>query len=105
MTRDDIAALMRRRNAGVEQRDIDALLELYSDEGIVESLMAGTVKGREAIGEVYEAWFKAFPDVVFNLDPPLIDGDRAVQAAVVEGTDIGGFMGLPPTNKPFRLPI
>lgn len=105
MTRDDIAALLRRRNEGVGRRDVESLVGLYAEDGVVESLMAGTVKGKQAIGDVYEAWFKAFPDVIFKLDSPLVDGDRAVQAAVVEGTDIGGFMGLPPTGKPFRLPM
>ena len=34
-----------------------------------------------------------------------IDGHRVAQIARVVGTDTGGFMGLPPTGKPFRLPL
>ena len=105
MTREEIVQIMERRNEGIARRDIAGLLQLYAKDGVVESLMAGTVTGRPAIAEVFEAWFKAFPDVTFAMDDPLVDGHRAVQTAVVMGTDIGGFMGLPPTGKPFRLPM
>jgi predicted ester cyclase len=71
----------------------------------VESLMAGTVKGRAAIAEVYRAWLTAFPDVVVTSEDPLVDGLKGAQTVTQAGTDMGGFMGLPPTGKPFRLPI
>lgn len=54
---------------------------------------------------MYRAWFAAFPDVVTTTDDLLIDDSRAALAATITGTDIGGFMGLLPTGKPFRLPI
>jgi predicted ester cyclase len=34
----------------------------------------------------------------------VIDGNRVAQVVSLEGTDIGGFMGLPPTGKGFRAP-
>jgi SnoaL-like polyketide cyclase len=34
----------------------------------------------------------------------LVDGDRAVEVATIRGTATGGF-GLPPTDKPFQLPM
>jgi steroid delta-isomerase-like uncharacterized protein len=105
MTRQDILDLFERRLAAVNRRDVRALTDLYAEDGVVESLMAGTVKGRAAIGDVYRAWFAAFPDVVVTADDLLIDGLRAAHAVTQTGTDIGPFMGLPPTGKPFRLPI
>ena len=35
----------------------------------------------------------------------VIDGDRAAQVATLAGTDTGGFLGLPASGKPFRVPI
>ena len=63
------------------------------------------VKGHEAIGRLYEAWFKGFPDLALTNDELLVDGDRVTQLTTQSGTDTGGFMGLPPTGKPFRVPI
>jgi predicted ester cyclase len=34
-----------------------------------------------------------------------IDGDRVAQIGTLTGTDTGGFMGIPPTGKSFKLPI
>ena len=105
MTRGDIAALIDRRHAAYERRDMEALTALHAEDGVVESLLAGTVTGRAAIGEVYRAWFTAFPDVQFKNDDLMVDGDRAVQVVMVSGSDQGGLMGLPASHKPFRLPI
>jgi len=105
MTRDEIVAFFARRQAAVDRRDTDALAALHAEDGVVESQMAGTVSGRTAIAEVYQAWFKAFPDVVMTADDLIIDGDRAVLVNTVVGTDTGGFMGLPATGRPFRLSI
>ncbi len=105
MTREEIVAFFARRQVAVGRRDADALAAFHAKDGVVESLMAGTVTGREAIAEVYQAWFKAFPDVAMTGNDLVIDGDRAVLINNVVGSDIGGFMGLAPTGKPFRLSI
>jgi steroid delta-isomerase-like uncharacterized protein len=105
MTRDEIVAFFARRQRCVDQRDATALAALHAEDSIVESLMAGTVSGRDAIANVYQAWFKAFPDVIMTMDDLIVDGNRAVVVNSVIGTDTGGFMGLPPTGRPFRLTI
>jgi hypothetical protein len=42
--------------------------------------------------------------VTFTLGTLAIDDECAVWVGDVRGTDTGGLMGLPTTNKPFRLP-
>jgi predicted ester cyclase len=105
MTRQDILARFDRRQLAYDRRDVLALTNLHAENGVVESLMAGTVRGRKAISDVYRAWLTAFPDVVVTAQDLLIDGLRAAQTVTQAGTDMGGFMGLAPTGKPFRLPI
>jgi predicted ester cyclase len=67
--------------------------------------MAGTVHGAAAVAQVWMAWFAAFPDVAIVTEDLLIEDDRAVWLIRMSGTDTGGFMGLPPTNKPFTVPV
>jgi predicted ester cyclase len=106
VTREEISALLTRRRQAVERRDIIALANLYSETGIVESPMAGgSVTGRVAIAELYERWFKAFPDIQQTFEEPLIDGDRVVQTILSAGTDSGEFLGLAPTGKPFNIRV
>lgn len=105
MTRAEIEALVDRYQDAVARRDIHALTQLHAEDGVVESLMAGTVRGRAAIGDAYRAWFTAFPDITVTTDDLVIDGDRAVLVSTVTGTDRGGVMGLPPSHKPFRVAV
>jgi steroid delta-isomerase-like uncharacterized protein len=66
--------------------------------------MAGKVAGREAIRGVYAAWFTGFPDFALDDEELIVDGDRVAQISVAFGTDTGGFMGLPPSGRSFRIP-
>jgi steroid delta-isomerase-like uncharacterized protein len=103
MTRDEIVALFDRRLQAWVRRDAVALAGDHSDEGVVESPIAGgAATGREAIQATYDAYFRAFPDFVFEQEDLLVEGDRAVLIASVSGTDRGGFMGLPPSGRAVR---
>jgi steroid delta-isomerase-like uncharacterized protein len=105
MTRDDIMALLARRHDAILRRDAAALMADYAEDAIVESPVAGIVKGREANEHVYRAFWTTFPDRVDHMEEPIVDGGRAAQVGTLTGTDLGGFMGLAPTGKPFRIPI
>jgi steroid delta-isomerase-like uncharacterized protein len=105
MTRTEIAALLDRWLDAVARRDVDALMDLYAANSLLESPMAGPGRGRDAVARAYETFFAAFPDLKLDAEEPLIDGDRVARVATVTGTDVGGFMGLEPTGKPFRFPV
>ena len=106
MTREDIVAMLAARHEAVARRDLDFIAGQHADDcEQISPLAGGIVKGREAIRKLYETWFNGFPDLVWTSDEMLIDGDRITQATTQTGTDTGGFMGLRPTGKPFRLPI
>ena len=106
MTRDEIVRMFAERRDAINRRDVDFIVSQHAaDCEHISQLAGGTVKGREAIARLYEAWFNGFPDLVWTFDEPLIDGDRVTQMTMHSGTDTGGFMGLPPTGKPFRVPV
>jgi predicted ester cyclase len=105
MTRDDIMALFARRRDAMVRRDAVTLMADYAEDAVAESPWVGTVKGREAIEQAWRAVFSACPDQVFHEEELLVDGDRAALLGTAAGTDLGGFMGLAPTGKPFRITI
>jgi steroid delta-isomerase-like uncharacterized protein len=105
MTRQDIVDLLARRDVAYNHRDVATATSFHADDGVVESLMAGRVEGRGAIGDVYRAFFTAFPDVTVQSDDLIVEGNRAVQFTTVSGTDMGEFMGMPATRRSFRMPV
>ena len=103
MTREEILAFLARRQSAFVRRDVAALTADHAEDGLLESPAGGTVQGRAAIEKVYHSFLNAFPDVVFEDEEPLVDGNRVAQLTTVVGTDFGGFMGVPPTGRHFRF--
>src|SRR5262249_49681083 len=106
MTREEIERLFDRWRDAADRHDVAGLVELYAETSVVESPLAGgAVSGRAAHAELLEALFRGIPNVTFRVDERLIDGNRVAQIGTFSGTDSGTFMGLPPTGKPFTLPM
>jgi steroid delta-isomerase-like uncharacterized protein len=103
MTTPETGALFARRDQAWADRDVVTLAASYAENCVLESPTAGTIIGRVAIENVYRIWFSAFPDIKLDTEELLIMGDRVVQTVTVHGTNTGGFLGLPPTGKPFRV--
>lgn len=106
MTREAIVAMLAARQEAIDRRDVAFVAGQHAPSCEQDSALAGgRVTGRDAIAELYEAWFSGFPDLVWTSDEPIVDGDLATQMTTLSGTDTGGFMGLAPTGKPFRVTI
>jgi len=103
MTHDEMLELSRTWVDAVARHDLPCLTSLYSETTELESPMAGSIVGRDAVVKMQEVLFGAFPDIKMVAELPLIDGDRIAITVEFSGTHVGAFMGLPPTNKPFRF--
>jgi steroid delta-isomerase-like uncharacterized protein len=103
MTRDEILAFFKVRQAQWEARDHRGLADGHAPDSIIESPMFGRLQGREAIGESYANLFTIFPDWCLTIDDLVIDGQRVVQVFSVTATHVGEFMGLPGTNRRFTI--
>ena len=99
MTRDQIVALVERRQAGWTARDAAALAATHAEHGTVASPVGGVLEGRSEIERIYRLWLSAFPDIVMQQDELLIDGDRVMVVARMTGTHAGDFFGLAPTGR------
>jgi len=103
MTRAEIVAFFAGRQAHWNAHDARALAAGHAEFGVVKSPMHGTREGREAIEDSYAALFTVFPDWQFTGDDLLIDADRVAQVFTAEATHVGEFMGLPGSNRRFRI--
>jgi steroid delta-isomerase-like uncharacterized protein len=106
MTRDETVAFFNRRIEALNRLDAAMVASLHTEDGVIESPFAGGIaEGREAIERVYQAFFKSFSTAEFRQEQLLIDGERVAFLAHIHGTNAGGVMGLPPTDRPFSISL
>ncbi len=103
MTRDEITAFFKARQAQWDARDHRGLADGHAPDSIIESPMFGRLQGREAIRESYANLFTTFPDWFLTIDDLVVDDQRVVQIFSVTATHVGEFMGLPGTNRRFTI--
>jgi steroid delta-isomerase-like uncharacterized protein len=103
MTRAEVMAFFDRRQIAHDNLDAATLAADYADDCIVDSPIGGTHSGRAAVQTVLQAVFAAFLDMKTRTESLVIDGNQVAQALSIEGTNMGGFLGLSPSGKPFRL--
>jgi steroid delta-isomerase-like uncharacterized protein len=105
MTRDEMLGVISRWQDALARRDLETLAGLYAASTVLESPLAGSVKGGEAVTGFIGGFLSAFPDATFTMETPLVDGDRAAIFSSMTGTHTGTFMGLPPSGKAFRFSL
>jgi predicted ester cyclase len=105
MTPQEILAFFARRQQAYDSLDAAQLAVDYTIDCRLESPTAGVITGRAGIEKVYRAWFDAFLDLKTTSTSLVVDGPRVAQVLEVEGTDIGGFMGLPATGRRFHMSV
>jgi steroid delta-isomerase-like uncharacterized protein len=104
MTRDQVMALVARRQEAFEKLDAATLAADYADDAVIQSPMAGVHHGREAAA-AFRHGFNAFRDLTQTIDAVIIDGDRVAEVRSMRGTHVGEFLGLAPTKKAFHVPM
>ena len=99
MTRDDLQALVNQYHAAMDRRDPVAIAGFHTPDGIVESPMFATLKGRKAIEDAQRAFFTSFPDATMTVDATLIDPPHIALFWTMNATHVNEFFGLPGTNR------
>jgi len=96
--------MFARREEAFEEMDAAGLAADYGDDAIIDSPTAGTHRGPAAAAQALDVIFRAFADMTRKIDHRLIDGNCVAEVLTLEGTNLGGLMGLPPSGKHFRVP-
>ncbi|MBM2297748.1 ester cyclase [Sulfitobacter pseudonitzschiae] len=95
-----------RASAAFNNRDLDALLGLMSEDFHFADPM-GETTGRAATRAREEALFTAFPDIRVEMSPVVWNARHLAMTAVFTGTFTGAFaMGgqlIPPSGAPFQF--
>lgn len=99
MTRAELQVVFDRFQEAFKRRDPGTLAAFYSLDGIVESPMFATLRGRKAIEDAHRAFFRSFPDATITFDATVIDPPQIALFATMNATHVNEFFGLPGTGR------
>jgi steroid delta-isomerase-like uncharacterized protein len=101
----DPAASMRRFFEIVNSGDVDQLIDLLADDFVEHEEMPGMPTGREGTKQLFKMMAAAFPNMNWDPQDILVDGDKAVARVRFSGTNDGEFMGMPATGKSVSVQV
>jgi len=96
---------MRRFFEMVNSGDIDRLIDLFADDFVEHEGMPGMPTGREGTRQLFKMMSAGFPNMKWDPQDILVDGDKAVARVQLTGTNDGEFMGMPATGKSVSVQV
>jgi steroid delta-isomerase-like uncharacterized protein len=99
MTRDELQATAVRYVEAWTRRDPQTIARYHAENGVAESPMYATLRGRKAIEDASRAFFTSFPDATLEVDAVIIDPPHIAIFTTVNATHRNDFFGLPGTNR------
>jgi steroid delta-isomerase-like uncharacterized protein len=76
-----------------------AIDEVFWPDVLIRTPLPIKTTGAEAFKEVFATLFRAFPDLHVAIEDLIEEGDKVVARNTVTGTNLGEYMGRPPTGK------
>ncbi len=95
----DHSASLRRFYEAINKGDVEGAGDLLADDFIEHEVAAGLPPTKAGTKELFAMMIAAYPDLRFEAEDVLADGNKVVGRAKVTGTNTGSFMGMPATNK------
>jgi steroid delta-isomerase-like uncharacterized protein len=105
LTRVELEAFLERHLAAFNRHDPAAVAALYTADGVVESPMFATLRGRAAIEEAQRQFMTSFPDASITLETVVIDLPRVAILLTLRATHVGDFFGIAGTHKHVDVPM
>lgn len=83
--------------------DKSLYFDLHDESLITHGIPGNFPSNKEGMKKYYSEVWRAFPDASFNFDHIIIEGGEAACMFSMTGTQKGGVMGIPPSDKLVRI--
>jgi steroid delta-isomerase-like uncharacterized protein len=104
VSEDTNKALVRRFYEEVWAKgNVDVADELFADDYVRHDFRPGNPTGPEGQKEIARAFRAAFPDLAFDIDFLIADGEFVAGRWTASGTHLGPWGGVAATGKPMRF--
>jgi len=90
------------------ERRLDVADSIFAKDCVTHQLRSGVPadavpRGPEAIKEHVAGWIASFPDLHFNIEQMVSEGDRVMTQMLMEGTHQGAWPGIPASGKKMQI--
>jgi uncharacterized protein (TIGR02246 family) len=103
MSRTELRAIVDHYLNGWATRQPEAIACHFDADGVAESPMYSTLRGRQAIEDAARALFTSFPDWTQRVEAIIIDPPQAAVFTTANATHVNEFFGFPGTGRRFEL--
>jgi predicted ester cyclase len=103
MSTEDNKSIIRRYRAVHNENRLEALDAIVAEDLISHNALPGLPPGREGGKMAHRGFTEAFPDGQSTTEDLIAEGDKVVERYTFRGTNLGSFMGAPPTSKKVQI--
>ena len=96
-------SLLERWLEAGDAGDVDAFHEFLHDDVVVHAPLGLSSRGIEAEKDVWRAAVAAIAGLRHDVQEVIVDGGSMAARAIVSGTLVEAFAGVPPSGEPFRI--
>jgi steroid delta-isomerase-like uncharacterized protein len=101
----DHAATMRSAYELIGTGDLDGFAALVADDFVEHEEIPGLSPTKDGMLDYFRMLLGAFPDMHFDVDDLIADGDKTVARVTATATHGGEFMGVPATGKRMQMQL
>jgi steroid delta-isomerase-like uncharacterized protein len=101
----DPAASVRRFYEMINSGDLEQFFGLLAEDFVEHEETPVPGSGREAVKQLFAMMQSGFPNMRWEPQEVLVDGDRAVARVRFNATNDGEFMGMPATGKNVSIQV
>lgn len=92
-------AVVRQFFAAADAQNVNRLIELLASGAVVHGAVPQEDLTAENAAQFLQPFYKTFPDLNHSIDDIFAKGDKVVARILIQATQKGEFMGLPPTGN------
>ncbi|MFF8772645.1 ester cyclase [Kitasatospora sp. NPDC015120] len=100
------AATLRRLHDAVNSGDPELVAatidEVAAPDVLIRTPLPLDATGVQALKQVFTTLLRAFPDLRVTAEDVIVQGDKVVSRNTVTGTNLGAYLGRPPTGRAVR---
>ena len=96
-------SLIRKYVETWNRGDLEGLCQYWSSD--MRHYTRASAHDYDAVKGIVGSFMNAFPDLQFQIDDIVAEGDRVVTRMTARATNTGSYMGLPPTGKQINCTV